>query len=260
MTADLRRVDPEFGVSLFQQWVPAPRYLLRRDRILAHLVTRAPGALVEVGCGAGALLFDLVKRGFACTGLEQSAEALEVARRVHCDTGVVLTSTAGAWAQSFDTLISCEVLEHIDDDVGALREWVGWLKPGGLAILSVPAHTAMWGPHDVWAGHVRRYGRADFERLARAAGLNVMITECYGFPVANITHRLRNLRMRNNTAGTTTTNTARSGVDRSVEVKLYGAQTSRLGRLTLRTAMKTQRRFLSTDLGEGYLIVATKPG
>ncbi len=268
MTTDLRRIDPDFGVSLFQQWVPAPRYLLRRDRVLAHLADHPPGPLVEVGCGAGALLHDLVRRGFTCTGLEQSPAALDVARRIHSDTGVTLTATAGDWAGHFETLISCEVLEHIDDDVAALREWVSWLKPGGRAILSVPAHQALWGPHDVWAGHHRRYSRADFEQLARAAGLSVVTTECYGFPVANVTHRLRNFSVRKTRVGndgkadpahiSNSANTAKSGIDRSLEVKLYGAQTSTLGRLTLRAAVQAQRPFLATDLGEGYLIVATK--
>jgi hypothetical protein len=41
-------------------------------------------------------------------------------------------------------------------------------------------------------------------------------------------------------------------------VKLYRAQTSRLGRFTLRAALAAQQRFLDTDLGEGYLLVAIK--
>lgn len=253
-------VDPELGVSLRGQWVPAPRYLLRRDRILANLEGKAPDRVVEVGCGAGALLHDLARRGFRCTGLEQSAAAVQVARAIHEGTGTEIVDVAGAdWNGSFGYLISCEVLEHIERDVEALREWVGWLKPGGTAILSVPAHRSMFGPSDVWAGHYRRYSRRDFEDLARAAGLNVVTTECYGFPVGNVTHRLRNLAARRKTFVSKRANTDRSGIDRTTEVRLYPMQTSFIGRLTLRAALRTQSQFLHTDLGEGYLLVAQKP-
>ena len=258
---DPREVDPDFGVSLRREWVPAPRYLLRRDRILANLVGRLPDDVVEVGCGAGALLHDLARLGFRCTGLESSEAAVDVARRIHEGSGVTIVSDAqpDAWRGRFGYLIACEVLEHIEADSAALREWVSWLKPGGTAILSVPAHPGLFGASDEWAGHFRRYSRAAFEELARSAGLTPVKLECYGFPVGNVTHRLRNLRARaQGRLATKSANTARSGVDRSVEVSLYGVQTSRLGRLTLRAALAAQQRFLQTDLGEGYLLFAEK--
>lgn len=252
-------IDPDFGVSLKRQWVPAPRYLLRRDRILANLAGKQPGVLVEVGCGAAALLHDLSRRGFTCRGLEQSAAAVEVAREIHRDTGTVITDTPSPdWQGAHDYLVACEVLEHIEADLEALREWVGWLKPGGTAILSVPAHGSMFGASDVWAGHVRRYSRSELERLAEGAGLTVKKTECYGFPVGNVTHRLRNLRARATAKGDRAANTARSGIDRSAELKFYPLQASWIGRLGLRAAIAAQERFLDTDFGEGFLLVAEK--
>src|SRR3546814_6549126 len=54
-----------------------------------------------------------------------------------------------------------EVLEHIEDDHAALRQWLGWLKPGGILLMSVPAHPSQWNAADVWAGHFRRYRKRE---------------------------------------------------------------------------------------------------
>src|SRR3546814_1259154 len=63
-------------------WVPPIRYLLRRARILELLRKQPVGRLLEVGCGAGALLCDLTRRGYAAQGLETSDKALPVAARL----------------------------------------------------------------------------------------------------------------------------------------------------------------------------------
>jgi len=256
-------VDAELGAVLTGRWVPAPRYLLRRDRVLAALADVPPGRVLEVGCGAGALLRDLHRLGHHCTGLEHSAAARSMAVAMHATTDTVIVEAADpAWAaQPFDTLVSCEVLEHINDDTAALREWLGFVRPGGRVVLSVPAHPAWWGPHDVWAGHVRRYSKTAFVDLAERAGLRVDRVECYGFPVANLTMVLRNLAtvIKGKDTLDAAASTARSGVERHTEVKLFAAQTALPGRLALRAALAMQKRFLNTPLGEGYLIVATRP-
>lgn len=256
------QIDDEFGAFLPGRWVPAPRYLLRRERVLDALADLRAGRVIEVGCGAAALLYDLHRRGHACTGLEHSAAAREVARTLHAATDVTICEGPGAdWTGRFDALVSCEVLEHIEDDRGALSEWVTWLTPGARVVLSAPAHPALFGPTDTWAGHVRRYTRAAFIALAQSAGLRVDRVESYGFPAGYLTMALRTAALvaRPARGHSAAENTAQSGVERSVEVSLYGAQQSVAGRLALRTALRAQRSFLSTRLGEGYLLVATKP-
>jgi SAM-dependent methyltransferase len=260
---DTVTVDPELGAVLEGRWVPAPRYLLRRDRVLAALADVPPGRVLEVGCGAGALMHDLHRLGHRCTGFEHSEAARAVAEAIHADTGVSIVAAARPdWtAEQFDTLVSCEVLEHIDDDTAALRDWLAFVRPGGRVVLSVPAHPGWWGPSDVWAGHVRRYSKAAFVDLAERAGLRVDRVECLGFPVANLTMVLRNLlaAMKGKDTLDAAASTARSGVERHTEVKLFAAQTSLPGRLALRAALEMQRRFLKTPLGESYLLVASRP-
>lgn len=57
-------------------WVPAPRYLMRRDLLLRLFGARKPGRVLEFGCGSGALLAELAGKGFTGTGIEQSEAAL----------------------------------------------------------------------------------------------------------------------------------------------------------------------------------------
>ena len=69
-------------------WVPAPRYLLRRARILRQLAGIKPCQALEIGCGAGVLLHELTARGFDCSALESSAEARTLARGLATDAGI----------------------------------------------------------------------------------------------------------------------------------------------------------------------------
>lgn len=255
---------PELG------WVPAPRYLLRRQRILACLQGVEPCPLVEVGPGAGALLAELARRGFDATGLEPSAEARGLAERFLADlpNARVVAAPQPGWQSAFGLVLAFEVLEHIEDDAAALAQWRGWLAPGGRLLASVPAHRRKWSVHDEWAGHVRRYERRDLARLAHGAGLEVERLECYGFPLGNLVRPLRILAARRARrrdaaggawAGRRGERTAQSGTERGLESRLFPLQASLPGRLALGLAFRLQERFLSRDLGVGYLMVCRAP-
>jgi len=248
-------VHPQYGAYLPGRWVPAPRYLLRRDRLLAHLSPLRPGRVIEVGCGSGAFLHELQLRGFRCTGLDTSAAAIATSRLLLGGAIELYDRAQPNWEGQFDYLVACEVLEHIEDDKTALQSWLKWLKGGGTVFLSVPAHMSLWGPHDVFSGHVRRYSRDALDSLARECGVVDRRIECYGFPITTITHKLRNLAVRHQARGSQVENTAKSGIDRSVDTKLFGYQTSLPGRLIMKTGCLLQRLFLRTELGEGYLLV-----
>jgi SAM-dependent methyltransferase len=259
--------DPLFGLSVPKQgWVPAPRYALRRDRLLALARGFGGGRLLEVGPGAGALLSDLADLGFSCEALETSEAAFRLASGLN--PGVRISrAPAVEWRGAFDAVVACEVLEHIEDDRAALEEWGGWLRPGGHLILSVPAHARRWSATDVWAGHFRRYERNDLRSLFERSGFTVVELECYGFPLSNLVEPLRAWSHRRALRRRTDEErlglpeaTAQSGVARGLEARLWPLQASLPGRLLFRAAFRLQKIFRHRDLGTGYLVVARRSG
>ncbi|CAN5246352.1 class I SAM-dependent methyltransferase [soil metagenome] len=135
------------------------------------------GWAVDVGCGTGAALESLRRLGFAsAVGSDLSPVALARARTV---TGERALFNAYAehlppadWAAS--CLVSMDVIEHLDDDVRALREYTRVLEPGGVVLLTVPAYQGLFSYHDVRAGHRRRYSARRLRAAAAEAGIEVV--------------------------------------------------------------------------------------
>ena len=75
-----------------------------------------------------------------------------------------------------DTVVALNVIEHIKEDVEALRCIAGMLRPGGRAIILVPAFQALYGSLDQELGHVRRYTRRSLGDRMRLAGFRVEST------------------------------------------------------------------------------------
>jgi SAM-dependent methyltransferase len=269
--------DSQFGrAAVALGWVPAPRFLLRRDRVLARLRALPPGRVLEIGCGAGSLLADLAALGYECTAVETSPHARGIAARMLADhPGISVRETVGDdWEGRFDVLMAFEVLEHIDDAAGALASWIKYLRPGGRILLSVPAHAHRWTATDTFAGHVRRYDRADFIALAERAGARVERCDNYGFPMANLiepikawTHarelssvdRDRKAAVTPEEIAARDARTSESGVHRDAEVRLFPLMTSLPGRLAMRAGCRMQRWFSSTELGNGFVLEAVRP-
>lgn len=87
------------------------------------------------------------------------------------DGGVCASATALPFADaSLDVVSAFDVVEHVADDVGLLRELHRVLRPGGRLLVSVPAYQWAWSSHDVAAGHHRRYTRPRLVAALDAAG------------------------------------------------------------------------------------------
>jgi SAM-dependent methyltransferase len=150
-----------------------------RRRILEQFVrdalpsTGASPRILDVGCGTGANL-ELLTRHGAAQGLDASAQALAFCR----DRGLtrvcrgVLESLPYRDA-SFQLVTALDVIEHLDDDLSALREMHRVLAPGGRALVFVPAFMFLWGRQDEVSEHRRRYRLPQLLARAREAGFEV---------------------------------------------------------------------------------------
>ncbi|MBN1515591.1 glycosyltransferase [Candidatus Sumerlaeota bacterium] len=72
-----------------------------------------------------------------------------------------------------DTIVTSNVLEHIENDEQALHNFFKILKPGGRAVILVPAHMALYSDLDKNLEHFRRYGKADLTGKLRSAGFEI---------------------------------------------------------------------------------------
>lgn len=143
-----------------------------RTEIIKSLLPPADGArrVLDVGSGWGAVSGRLGAWG-EVIGVEPSPVAREEAER----RGVrVLEGRAEELPvddASVDIAIASDVIEHLPDDAAAVRELVRVLRPGGLALITVPAYPSLMGAHDRALGHYRRYTRGMLVETVTGSGL-----------------------------------------------------------------------------------------
>lgn len=126
----------------------------------------APRNVLNAGCGSGELSFLLGSQGHRVEGLDPGAEYIDLARAQAAKFGLkdCTFSVAGIeeYAQAnagklFDVVVATDVIEHIKDDVAAVKAMLSLLKPGGDLFLTIPAGPYLFGYHDEQLGHYRRY-------------------------------------------------------------------------------------------------------
>ena len=124
----------------------APNSWLRYD-VVERMLPADITEVLEVGCGQGAFGVRLAQR-FRYVGVEPDRVSWAVAqRRISAGPGEVRNiGVEEIGAERFGLVCAFEVLEHIENDVAAVKEWASLLRPGGWLLLSVPAHQRRYGP------------------------------------------------------------------------------------------------------------------
>jgi SAM-dependent methyltransferase len=105
---------------------------------LAELRARAPGRMVDVGCGRGDLGAWLIRLGWKVTGVEPSPEAAAAAQERGLDVQVGSLADADLPTESYDAASFQHSLEHLPDPVADLGRVAAALRPGGVVLITVP--------------------------------------------------------------------------------------------------------------------------
>ena len=164
-----------------------------RRRILAALIRREvhlpPNAVVlDVRCGSGHNLPMLGEFGTVdAVELDDQARAIAARRLGRPVMNAPLPELDGVPDRHYDLIGAFDVIEHIQDDRGALESIAKKLKPGGTLLMTVPAHQWMWSSHDVLNHHKRRYSKGSLKRLIDGSPLKLRKVGYFNsllFPVA----------------------------------------------------------------------------
>jgi len=143
------------------------------NRFLADLVIESLARVrncVDFGAGSGTLARLVAARGMGVTCVEPDRGLRE---RLLLDGFAACASVAELAPDSVEAAYSLNVLEHIEDDVSALRELHGRLRRGAQCLFYVPAFPLLFSSMDRLVGHVRRYRRRELRDKLRAAGFEV---------------------------------------------------------------------------------------
>ena len=168
------------GAETLEIMSAAPRYnAWMYDAIAPYLGRR----ILEVGSGIGNMSEQMLKAGvdrLVLTDMDEwyratLGEKFAARPEVTVDTLMLPDPAAPARfaADRLDTIVALNVVEHIEDDVGALATMRGMLAPGGRIVILVPALQSIYGEMDRELGHFRRYGRASLTEVFRRAGFAV---------------------------------------------------------------------------------------
>lgn len=190
------QTPPTDKAQLMDRVAPlTPNAWLRYD-LIRRMIPPTVEDVLEIGCGMGALGVRLSTR-YRYLGLEPSSESFAVAaqRMAAGGRGEVRNVLAEALdpADRFDLVCAFEVLEHIEDDAGALDSWARRVRPGGWLLLSVPAHQKRFAAGDEIAGHFRRYEPAGLAALLEKTGFVQPEVREYGMPLGYFLETGRNL-------------------------------------------------------------------
>jgi SAM-dependent methyltransferase len=142
--------------------------------LLNHILTKEL-TMLDIGCGDG----------YVCSELIQDSKIKHItALDIHLsDEQITALSARGGnvryvndyeaiSATRYDLILLLDVLEHISDDRGLLREITEKnLATGGFVVITAPMFPALFTPHDAFLGHYRRYSLSELAGLADAGGL-----------------------------------------------------------------------------------------
>ena len=170
------------------------------DWIVSFFKPWIRGETLEVGAGVGTISTRLRESAERMELLEPATNLLPHLRARFADDPAVTIheGTLESWGpdapdSAFDTIAMVSVLEHIRDDDAAMHTTARLLRPGGHALLFVPAMPFLYSELDRKVGHFRRYRRDPLWKVVEGAGFRILCGgyfDLFGIPAWGAVHTL----------------------------------------------------------------------
>ncbi len=137
-------------------------------------VDKKPIDILDVGCGTG-INFKILSKFGSVTGVDESSLAISFCQK----RGIkrVIKGQAEKIPQadsSYDLVCAFDLIEHVEDDLVALKEFYRVCRPGGYVFILAPAYQFLWSEHDEALHHKRRYSLSDLHRKMSLAGFSLI--------------------------------------------------------------------------------------
>ena len=176
-------MEKDFYKTYFEaeknHWWFRVRINLIFDLLKKHKIPKT-AKIFDFGCGSGYTVGCLQRMGYDASGSDVSAEAIEfgLSRGIR-NLSVAQNSKIRPPEGSFNLILALDVIEHIEDDSGAIRAIEKALKTGGMAIITVPAYQWLWGVQDDVAHHFRRYTMTGLTSIVKRSGEFKIVYKTY---------------------------------------------------------------------------------
>jgi 2-polyprenyl-3-methyl-5-hydroxy-6-metoxy-1,4-benzoquinol methylase len=143
--------------------------------------------ILEVGCGSGENLAALANAGrYELTGVDIAQEALHVARRRNPNARYYqMDIEKETLLEEYDLVLSLQVLEHILDDMSALKN-IARMTGNYVLVSTVQGRMRS---SEIEIGHVRNYSRSELKSKLEVTGLDVLNIWGWGFPFYSPVYR-----------------------------------------------------------------------
>ena len=152
-------------------------YLGRRDlldKILLSTKRKYHNAL-DLGCGIGTNYELISKYSNNVFGIDISEIAIQFCKQKNYKELYLSDINELKMHNKFDLIVCMDVLEHIENDINALKKIKSLMLPGGMLFISVPAHKYLWNNNDLFSKHIRRYNIKEIKDKISNCNLAIII-------------------------------------------------------------------------------------